>query len=208
MKKNLLILMMPVIIITGMHAQQTSICTNSDFELADFSYWTGSTGTCCPVNANIPGIVTGRHTIMSGSGEDPISLGLIPFVPPGGGNYTARLGNGHTGAEAEQLSYAFTVSPDNALFVYRYAVVLEDPGHSPADQPRFSIRVFDQTGMAITCGTYDVVSSANIPGFINNGTIRIKPWATVGIELSSYVGQTVTIEFTTADCALGGHFGY
>ncbi len=82
MKTNYLILFMLVHMITCVKAQQTSSCTNADFELADFSNWIGSTGSCCPVNTTTPGIVQGRHTIMTGSGFDPNSLGLIPFLPP------------------------------------------------------------------------------------------------------------------------------
>ncbi|HKR06794.1 MAG TPA: gliding motility-associated C-terminal domain-containing protein [Bacteroidia bacterium] len=207
MKTNHLIQMTLVFIITEVNAQ-TGNGINADFELNSFDNWTGKTGDCCPVIMNLTGIVEGRHTIMSGSATDPLSLGLIPYLPADGGNYTARLGNSNTGAEAEQLLYSLTVTEETSLFIYRYAVVLEDPGHSPADQPRFSIRVFDQAGNAIPCGTYNVIASGSIPGFINNGNYRIKPWTTVGIQLSDYIGETVTIEFTTADCALGGHFGY
>ena len=94
---------------------------------------------------------------MSAGGNDPYSMGLIPFVPPGSGAHTVRLGNDNVGSEAEQLIYAFTVTPANALFIYRYAVVLEDPGHPPGDQPRFTINVFDQQGIVVPCGTYNVV---------------------------------------------------
>ena len=189
-------------------SQPLSSCTNADFELGNFSNWVAKTGWCYPINMTNTGVVYGRHTIMSAGGTDPFSLGLIPFVPPGYGAHTVRLGNSNVGSEAEQLIYAFTVTSQNALFIYRYAVVLEDPGHTPALQPRFMINVFDQAGLTIPCGTYNVVSSGSIPGFVNNGDYRIKPWTTVGIDLSAYIGQTVRIEFTTADCGLGGHFGY
>lgn len=208
MKKNYLIMIILLFAETTINAQQFSSCMNADFEQNNFNNWIAGTGDCCPVNINNSGVVPGRHTIISEAGTDQYSLGYIPFVPPGGGNYTARLGNDNTGAEAEQLTYAISVDSNNSLFIYRYAVVLQDPGHAPSDQPRFSIRVFDQNNNPVNCGTYNVVSGANIPGFINNGGYRIKPWASVGIDLSSYTGQTVTIEFTTADCGLGGHFGY
>jgi PKD repeat protein len=204
---SLLITIITICIHTNTQAQQTSSCTNADFELNNFSNWIGRTGDCCPVNTTQPGIVTGRHTIMSGPGFDPNSNSLIPLVAPGG-QFSARLGNDNVGAEAEQLSYSFLVTSSTALFIYRYAVVLEDPGHSASNQPRFSIRVFDQNNQPLSCGTYDVVASANIPGFVSNGSLRIKPWTTIGVELSSYIGQYVTIEFTTADCGVGGHFGY
>lgn len=189
-------------------SQPLSSCANADFEFGNFNNWVAKTGWCFPITMVNTGTVMGRHTIMSAGGNDPYSMGLIPFVPPGAGSHTVRLGNDNVGSEAEQLIYAFTVTAANALFIYRYAVVLEDPGHPPADQPRFTINVFDQQGVTIPCGTYNVVSSGSILGFVNNGDYRIKPWATVGIDLSAYIGQTVRIEFTTADCGWGGHFGY
>ncbi|MBK9637130.1 MAG: hypothetical protein IPO63_04690 [Bacteroidetes bacterium] len=53
------------------------------------------------------------------------------------------------------------------MFIYRYAVVLEDPSHTVAEQPRFEIRVYDQNGLAVGCGSYNVVASAGIPGFVS-----------------------------------------
>lgn len=192
---------------------QLSSCVNADFEQNSFLNWVGSTGSCCPISMFANGIITGRHTIMSGPGFDPNSNNQIPVVAPGG-TYSARLGNDDINSEAEQLRYSFTVSAQTELFIYRYAVILEDPVHDPADQPRFEIRVFDQNNNAVGCGTYNVVSGAGIPGFqtwLNPTTgddIHFQTWQTVGIELSSYMGQTVTIEFSTGDCSLGGHFGY
>ncbi|MEP7263519.1 MAG: PKD domain-containing protein [Bacteroidota bacterium] len=191
---------------------QSSSCSNADFELNSFSGWSGTTGSCCPINSTTPGIVNGRHTIMTG-GTDPNTNNVLNCVAPGG-NFSVRLGNDNTNSEAEQLSYSFVVSPQTQLFVYRYAVVLQDPGHPIADQPRFEIKVFDQNGNVDTmCGVYNVYAAAGIPGFttINhaiNGTTHWKDWTTVGIDLSSKMGSTITIEFSTGDCAQGAHFGY
>ena len=191
---------------------QLSSCENADFEQNSFLNWSGTTGTCCPINSTVPGIVPGRHTIMTGPGTDPNTNGAVTVVAPGG-LFSARLGNDNIGAEAEQLSYQISVDPSNALFIYRYAVVLEDPNHTPQEQPRFEIRVYDQNGVAVGCGTYDVYATAGIPGFVTiinsmGSTIHYKDWTTVGIDLSPYIGSTVTIEFSTGDCSLGGHFGY
>ena len=208
MKSLIRIIFLMTLFARSAMAQPLSSCANADFEQGNFSNWVAKTGYCFPITMTNTGVAVGRHTIMSVGGNDPYSLGLIPFVPPGGGAHTVRLGNDNVGSEAEQLIYAFPVSSSNALFIYRYAVVLEDPGHPAADQPRFTINVFDQNGLTIPCGTYNVVASGSIPGFVNNGDYRIKPWTTVGIDLSAYIGQTVRIEFTTADCGWGGHFGY
>ncbi len=192
---------------------QTSSCPNADFEENSFNGWTGTTGICCPINSITPGIVPGRHTIMTG-GTDPNTNGFLSCVAPGG-NFSVRLGNDLSGSEAEQLRYSFLVTPQTQMFIYRYAVVLEDPGHPVADQPRFEIKVFDQNGNVDTvCGVYSVVAALGVPGFVevanppNGGTIIYKDWTTVGIDLSSKMGSTITIEFSTGDCAQGAHFGY
>ena len=212
MKSKLTTLFIILIAICFQAAGQLSSCANADFEQNNFANWVGTTGSCCPINSTAPGIVPGRHTIMSGPGTDPNTNGALSVVAPGG-QFSARLGNDNIGAEAEQLSYQFSVDPTNALFIYRYAVVFEDPNHSPAEQPRFEIRVYDVAGNTVNCGVYNVYSSSGINGFVTvinqmGSTIHYKDWTTVGIDLSPYIGQTVTIEFSTGDCALGGHFGY
>lgn len=191
-------------------AQGLSSCTNADFEQGNFSGWSGQIGHCCPVSTTPLGIVNGRHTIMSGTGTDPNTCGNVTVVAPGG-LYSARIGNQDTGAEAEKLSYSLTIDANSALFIYRYAVVLEDPGHPVDEQPRFQIRVLNAAGLLIdpVCGEYTVVASSSLPGFQTcNSSIVYKDWTTVGLDLSAYIGQTLTIEFATGDCTPGGHFGY
>lgn len=186
-----------------------SQCVNADFSYMDFTNWTGRTGSCCGINTPTVGIVNGRHTIMTGNATDPIACNDITVVAPG---YTssARLGNSQTGCQAERLSYTYNVTPATALFTYHYAVVLQDPGHSQADQPRFEIRVLNANGQLISqqCGFYSVTAAANIPGFRNCGAVRYRAWTPVGIDLTAQIGQNVTVEFSTGDCGLCGHFGY
>ncbi len=196
---------------------QTSSCVNADFELGNFNGWNGQTGSCCPINTTPSTIIAGRHTIMSGTGTDPYTCNTVPVVAPGG-LYSARLGNSSTGRQAEKLSYTIpNVTSSNALFIYKYAVVFQDPTHTAIDQPRFEIKVYDSTNQIIdpTCGQYSVVSNSSIPGFqtcstsLSASPIRYKNWTTVGLNLTPYIGRgSITIEFATGDCDLGGHFGY
>ncbi len=192
------------------HLVYSQGCVNADFSNNDFTNWTGRTGSCCPINMGGNGIVNGRHTIMTGAGTDPNACDDITVVAPGY-TYSARLGNPAVGAQGERLSYTYNVQAGSELFTYQYAVVLQDPGHSAADQPRFEIRVLDGNGQLISqqCGYYQVTAAANIPGFRTcGGSVRYRAWTPVGIDLSAYIGQNVTIEFTTGDCDLGGHYGY
>ncbi len=184
---------------------QVNNCPNLDLSMGNFTNWVGRTGSCCPINLPTVGIVNGRHTIMS-PGNDPI-VPALPLVPPG---YTrsARLGNSGTGAQGEGLRYTYNVASISALFEYVFAVVLEDPGHSASQQPRFELQVLNQNNQPIPCTFYQVTAAGNIPGFQTSGGVRWRNWTKVGVDLTGYIGQNVTIEARTGDCSLSGHYGY
>jgi hypothetical protein len=155
--------------------------------------------------------------------------------PAAFGNYTARLGGevinkawsycpdsynpGGTFARGEILEYTFTVDPFNAFLTYSSMVLLNTGGSSHADyqQPYFKVEVVDASGNPVlTCPQifeYATFGSPP-PGFLQsvylaNGTqVWYRPWSSFSGDLSSYLGQSVTIRFTAVGCTLGGHFGY
>ena len=190
-------------------------CTNMGFASNNLNGWFATTGISItgPTGAQTPtyaptniGVVNGQHTIMTG-GNDPI--GNFPRVDPTGGPSSLRLGNNSSGAGAEQVRQTFLVSTSNSSFTYRYAVVFEDPGHTSPEQPFFRALLRDQNGTLIPCSDFIVSAQGNLPGFSSTqGGAVYKPWSTVNVDLSNYLGQNVTAEFTTGDCSQGGHFGY
>jgi len=191
-----------------------SQCLNSNFELGNFTNWSGRRGTCCPINLPTNGILNGRQTIMT-QGIDPHSCGGLNMVYQG--NFSARLGNDAVGARAEGLYYQFTVSPNSTLIQYAYAVVLQDPGHNDGDQPRFQSRVRLQNGNVIPCTEYMVTAGPNLSGYNycteidsqgNLVQVAWSDWRVITLDLSGYIGQVVTLEFETGDCELGAHYGY
>jgi PKD repeat protein len=193
-----------------------SQCHNADFELGNFSGWVARSGTCCPINLPNVGIIAGRHTITSGSGTDPRTCNSVPVVCPWGGAFSARLGNPQRGSRADGLEYTFVPTPSSALFTYSYAVVFEEPGHTDDEQPRFETKVI-ANGTTIPCTQYEVSASSNLLGFEtctgidwqgNPIDIIYRNWSTVGVDLTPYIGQSVTIQFSVGDCSLGRHFGY
>ncbi|MDO8998597.1 MAG: PKD domain-containing protein [Bacteroidota bacterium] len=184
-------------------------CVNIDFESGNLNGWTPTCGFhpifnplgCCPN----PG---GQQTLMTGAGNDP--AGGFPVVATGG-NFSLRIGNNITGGQADRVEQTFMVNAANANFTYRYAVVFQDPGHTVAQQPSFQIVMLDSLANQIPCTFYNVSAGGNIPGFFNSPTFNgvvYKPWTNVIVDLTNYIGQNVTIRFTTFDCALGGHYGY
>jgi gliding motility-associated-like protein len=187
---------------------QNTGCPNVDLSSNTFSNWTGYTGTYAAPGANF-GIVNGRHTIISQQGTDPYTCNQLPLIPPGHSK-SIKLGNPQTGAQAEKIVYSINVTPQSDLFVYKYAVILENPGHVPAQQPKFQAKILNALGLPVGggCGTYTVYGGQPGQNFQTCAGKTWLPWTTVGVDLSPYMGQNIQIEFTTWDCAQGAHFGY
>lgn len=181
-----------------------------------FTNLTGSGVTCQYGDFQNPfqntGIAVGRHTVITQQGSDMHTGHQLPFLPPGE-SAVVKLGNEQVGKQAEAVTYQFTVNPDYAILLLKFAVVLEDPGHPAPAQPRFVVRVLNSTGeLAESCAEYDVTAAGDIPGFqtYTHGwyNVRWRPWTNVGIDLSDYAGQQIRLQFVTYDCDYWGHFGY
>ena len=157
------------------------------------------------------GIAYGRHTVITQQGGDPNTGYQLPFLPPGE-NAVVKLGNEQVGAEAEAVTYQFTVDNDSSILLLKYAVVFDDPQHPAPTQPHFLVRVLDAAGNPVeTCIDFDVAawnSEGIIPGFLSYGIVKYRPWDVVGINLSDYAGQQIRLQFVTYDCAWHDHFGY
>ncbi len=210
-KKNYtkLILVGLALICSNAYSQLQPACPNANFAQGGFNNWNGFTGDYNNPFA-LPGIVSGRHTIISTPGVDPYSCGGLQILPPGS-FVVARIGNSGTNAEAEALRYSMPVTVDNSLLIYKYAAVLENPaGHAPNEQPRLSIKVLDQAGNEIggPCGVYDVYGGQPGQNFQECNGVTWLNWSTAALDLSSFIGQTIQIEFASRDCSLSGHFGY
>ncbi len=195
-----------------------SPCTNPSFESGS-GFWDYSTGTACSSSSGDPcslvsGFSSSQHVLQTAGGFDPAVGGtILPVVATGAGSSSLMLGDGAvTGGYASRASISFTVDASSTNFTYRYAVVLEDPisGHTDPERPYFKVKLRDQTGTILACGDYEVMAKPPITGFfqVGSSSVYYRPWTSVFVPLVTYVGQCVTLEFTSSDCALGGHFGY
>ena len=235
-----LLLSVASVIITGAfgflqgQVVQQGCCPNAGFDSSNFSGWKGYTGSApfptwtqgfnsqnnSPVNSAF------QHSIMTVQGLDPNcwvntpqcdTSSCVTFLAPGGGVASCRLGNMQVGYGAERLTYRLLVDTCNSSFTYSFAVVFQDPGHSPTDQPAFNVYVSDTNGVILdsACGLYSVYATANDPNFISNPTncscdaqVRYRCWSSIGIDLTNYIGQYIELTFWTKDCGQGGHYGY
>ncbi|HET6228216.1 MAG TPA: PKD domain-containing protein [Bacteroidia bacterium] len=231
-------------------AQVQSSCANSDFSTGTFTNWTGFTSVY-PYNTpgtNIgtpqapypspayyykQGIVPGRHTIITQATADPFTCGTLLTLPPNEKS-CVRLGNGGIGPwgdgvrwQRDYINYTFDITPSNALLIYKYAVILQDPSpkHAKEIRPRFIVSIRDQNGKLIdpVCGIKEDFADSTVAGYRNcaqseveklggkfesEGDVVYRAWTTVGVDLRKFIGTKITIGFETWDCGLGGHFGY
>ena len=198
---------------------------NIDFEDGTFTGWTCWIGHVQYLNGlnkisltAQPGPVPNRHEMMSaipGNGLDP--YGLFPMNCPNGSLHSIKLGNNSGGAEAEGVSYTFTIPPgqDQFSLIYHYAVVFQDPGHLPNQQPRMEIEIMNLTdNNLLGCSSFDFIASSALPGFFLSqnpgGTTPVwcKDWSANSINLDGNAGKTIRLFFKTADCTFSAHFGY
>jgi hypothetical protein len=73
---------------------------------------------------------TTRHTILQNTiPQDKDPYGHFPVNCPNGSGYSIRLGNSGVQAQAERVSYTFTVPADKNeySFIYNYAIVFQNP---------------------------------------------------------------------------------
>ncbi|MDP4263879.1 MAG: WG repeat-containing protein, partial [Bacteroidota bacterium] len=204
------------------HSAESGACpANIDFENGDFTNWTCYIGSVAAVGTTNVVTVTpspptpNRHVIIPNTNPSAIDpYGLFPINPPDGSGYAVKLGNDINGAQAERISYQINVpaNSNDASITYRYAVVFQDPGHLTYEQPRFSAKLLDvATNTYLPCATYEYISTSSLPGFNSSpidDTVKYKTWASVYVNLSHYAGKSLILEFTTADCTRGLHWGY
>lgn len=172
-----------------------------------------------------------QHAIIEttwNNGEDPYVPNL-KLTPPNGGKYVCRIGDNYAGGYVGELTYNLNVDSNNALLTAYYAVVLEDPSgagqHIDHERPYFRIRLLDPDGNSIECVEYLQDGTVGAEGFNTyncNGpctsaidgnqtdqpVLIWRDWTAISVNLLPYLGQDVTIEFTSGDCALTGHLGY
>ncbi len=203
---------------------------NIDWETGDSTGWTAAYGGG---PGSVPGgVVTGPVTNQPTTITTPVAgfsartrimnttmgndfYGGFPVVCPNGGNYSIKVGDSLITNGAAKVQFTFTVPAtiNNYSVNFWYAVVIQNPaGHDPNEMPRFTVSLKDaNTGLPIKDGCYDLnfIAGGDLPGFQDNGAgVQYKPWTKHTLNMSGTAGKSVTVEVTTGDCSLGGHFGY
>lgn len=177
------------------------------------------------------------HTLHYVPGElDPRTNNKLTTVPQGE-VASVRLGNwkadgaidGQGAGEAIEYKYLVKAGQSDIMEI-NYAVVMEKPGHNDGTDPHFLLEILDQQGKQIggaqvACYKADFAASSDNPAAlrgwnelqpaqltgvegVSSTPIIWKPWTLISVSLRNYVGQTLTIRFTTMDCRQYYHWAY
>jgi gliding motility-associated-like protein len=185
-------------------------------------------------NVNDPG-PPNRHQLidrLSNSGFD--YYGGFPTNHPRGGRFGLKLGSNEDdiassyqwpNRRTESVRYKIKVPNKDYALLVSYAVVFEYPQngsfycsntHCDIEQPRFKAVIYKPNGDTLQCFNFSFVASdpnlgfqtSLIPGNLGS-QVKYTDWTDVFINLSKFqTGDEVYLEITSADCTLGGHWGY
>jgi hypothetical protein len=196
---------------------------NAGFEAMNFYGWTGTIGwntvsSAGPLQTQQQGIYTGQinpplssgstqHSIMyiPGAPSDPI--GGFATVPPGHGSCTALLGSSYGQYQGQSIEQTWVVGLQDTAFTFSFAVVMYDATHGPNEGSYFEYELVDSLGIVLFSRHDESVSTLSF--YQNAGADNYYlNWHYDTLNLTPFIGQSVTIRFTTAGCIWGGHWCY
>jgi hypothetical protein len=146
------------------------------------------------------------------AGNDPTLLPFSINLPKvNNGARAIRLNADQPGADIVTMSQLVNITDD--LFVFNFASVLENPtsGIHLDNQPFFQVRILNNFGdvvveRCIISNADDCIFQVANPTTTSN--LLYSEWSCFVIDTQALIGQTVTVEYSVADCGLSGHFGY
>lgn len=133
---------------------------------------------------------------------------------PKGYRVSVRLGDNTTGGLGEGIRYTYKVaSGETAILKIKYAMVLENPeNHDSDEMPKFCLDILcNGSQIPNECGyaLFQANEGGSTAGWKEGAKGWVyKDWEEHAVNLREYVGETLTIQISTADCTLTGHTGY
>lgn len=196
-------------------------CTNMDFETGTFFGWDLSNGIisnsqtmqgCCPTIGAPQSAIINTGAVLT----DPI-VPALSLASPFGGSYVARINDDGIGANVNRASQTFSVTSSNSVFKLAFAAVLNSTGnHACNTQPNINITLLDSASNVLACpflafSAPSALCPNSDPAWIPYGSAgggHYRDWSIRTIDLQQYIGTSVTVQITVADCTASGHYGY
>ncbi len=170
--------------------------------------WSAATGEI--TNYNIAWATDSANSALVMVGNDA-NVPAIPRVYDG----TRALRTNHvgTGSIVSRVQQVIAIPNDVNVpkLSFYWAAVMQDPGHTAAEQPFVDIIVQDVTnGNEVIYYKHFYANDPSYPGWIvGTGQWRGINWQQVTLtDLSARKGHQIRIRVVGADCTQGGHGGY
>jgi hypothetical protein len=172
--------------------------TNGGFETGDTTGWVIDYGYGASLSPTVN---------VVGPGFAPNTNNNLQQVDSGNWSCELFSGAGGLGTTFARISQSDIISASNAILQFRYAGVL-DGTHANQGTPLLDSSVVvtvSDTASVIYQATYRYASSP--APLVDDGVPPFKhlPWTTINVDLTAYIGSTVTVSFAAVDCLLGGH---
>ncbi len=198
-----------------------AIYQNGGFEANSFASWAVGGGENFGLGGTEP--FTGASVMITGTTPGPVSIATAgsdvraPMLSlPRIGNFTAKINDEASGfklttlAQTDVITAADRDAQDSRLHLrFTFAPVLENPSHTPNQQPYFYVRVRNVTDNVTL---FEQFAYANQPGlnFQNgNGDWKFLPFQLIDAVLpESALNKQIETYVVAADCAQGNHGGY
>jgi len=141
------------------------------------------------------------------------SAGMLIPVPNGSTNVIRLGAYQDIGSEAHGMIGTFTVTDSYLKFYYILGFEETGGSHTTNEKGFCTFNVKDASNNLLPCSfsVYENDPSETWTNDNSNGgnwVYLMSSWNSVTIDVSSYIGQSLTIEVWTADCTEGAHSGY
>ncbi|MFA5683407.1 MAG: hypothetical protein WCZ65_07545 [Lysobacteraceae bacterium] len=200
-----------------------AVFVNGGFEQNSFAGWTLGGGSNPGLIGAEPFTLASIPAVSLGATPGPASIvGNItdPRAPlltlPRVGGFTAKVNDEAGGARTTTLTQADAITAvdidaaDGLPHIrFSFAPVLEDPLHSPNQQPYFYVVMKRVSDGAILFEQFAYSGQAGVPFQIGSGSWKYLPFQNVDVTLAAGdVGETVELMVVAADCSPTAHGGY
>ncbi len=204
---------------------------NLDFSLGNFRFWRLSHGDRDNPYTNNGALASANsHTLVEQYGNNwdgNTGAGNLKRVPDGLSRVLrlgAPAGGGYGSPKSYAMTYDITVQAGYPILFFRLAAIM-DKSHPGAENTHYKFSIKNAQGSYLLpqpCGGLELaprgttVSGSNVitnPSIAYNnipeiGAIAYQPWQSVALDLSNYVGQTITLAYEHYDCYTGHHGSY
>ncbi|MEI6020245.1 MAG: hypothetical protein WCR21_03890, partial [Bacteroidota bacterium] len=212
-------------------------CLNEGFETGNITGWSLFKGrnivSSCSYVAT-PSVVAFPTTSLAVMKTTPFTDSYISQTIPNSpftGNNVIKLNDEFASGQSDavRLTQTMPITSTNFLYEFSYIAVMATQ-HPCCQQTYMQVALRNSFGTLLSCPLFTFAPpptagplcsssgivwspTVNIGGFIvayntASASSSVPSWQKYSIDLTNYIGQSITVEVTVSDCQPSGHWGY